>query len=172
MKGNKYSSQRTDDNLIFPRLTQIRKYSNQELFDEQMLTLNATWLRRHPLYSVYYIMVTTTWNQLFWILSNSQWIEISEDFVWKQEASEYFFCVGWKLPGDESHPDCGSHDSKFPHLQRNPQVILIYDFLSYRLSRYLNSHNPKIPLFYRNSQVKVPHVKTNPQVIIIAEKKL
>ena len=30
---------------------------NQEIYDEEMLTLNATWLRKHPLYSVYYILV-------------------------------------------------------------------------------------------------------------------
>ena len=30
---------------------------NQEIYGEEMLTLNATWLRKHPLYSVYYILV-------------------------------------------------------------------------------------------------------------------
>ena len=140
MKGKEYSSKRANANLIFPRLAPIREDFNQELLDEQMLTLNATWLRRHPLYSVYYIMVTTAWKQLFWILSKSQWKEIYEDCVWKQECKPIFFCVGWKLPGDESHPNCCSHDSKFPHLQRNPQVILIYDSLSCRSSQFSASH--------------------------------
>ena len=42
----------------------------KEIYDEELLTLNATWLRRHPLYSVYYILVISLFhfNSIIFIL--------------------------------------------------------------------------------------------------------
>ena len=90
---------------------------------EQLFVLNATWLRKHPTYSIYYVLVSRVGITIILIIVTITIVSVIDIIISVPLFSlQLCFFLDWKFPCNEPGPNGPYHSAQFSHLQEGPQV--------------------------------------------------
>ena len=99
----------------------LKKYPQD---NEQLFVLNATWLRKHPTYSIYYVLVSRIGIITIILIIVTITIVSVIDIIISVPLFSLQLCffLDWKFPCNEPGPNGPYHSPQFSHLQEGPQV--------------------------------------------------
>ena len=108
-----------------------------------MYILKPTWLRKHPTYSIYYVLVSERYHQQNYLdrhnhhdghnhhhhhnyhdHHNHLHNNFDDHLHLRKYIHDDVFILDWKLLGDELGPNGPYHNNQLSHLQKDTQVMI------------------------------------------------